>query len=427
MSLFSQLPEDFLHVVWKSLHFSLTDLQTSDGQAIQIISPGIHNLDAGPDFLDAQLRIGGVQWFGHVEIHLQSEDWYRHHHQTDPAYDPVVLHVVLAAGKRLAQRSDGSFIPELLLADRIPAAAVQRYHYLQLNQEAVPCADLQEQVPLQAKTDWIVQVSRQRLKQKVQSVRAHLQAHIQDWEQVLWEQMMRYIGGPINGEAFASLSQQLPYRLLQSYRSRPLALEALLLGGSGCLSGGPTDEYRDQLVAEWQFLRAKHQLKATPSYPLKFSRMRPAGFPTLRLAQMAHLIASFYPLGQLLELDGMKAWLKQEIRASAYWDTHYRLGVPRKPTPKRLGRMQKHTLLINVLLPLRWIQLSHQSPEPWQEILNMLRALPTENNRHTRPLTELGFPHEHALHSQGLIELYRSYCTPHRCLHCEIGQEILKG
>ena len=120
MSLFGQLPEDFLHVVWKSLHFSLSDLQTTDGQPIHIISPGTHNQDAGPDFLDAQLRIGGMQWFGHVEIHLQSEDWFRHKHQHDPAYDAVVLHVVLSSDRRLAQRSDGSQIPELCLEGRIP-------------------------------------------------------------------------------------------------------------------------------------------------------------------------------------------------------------------------------------------------------------------------------------------------------------------
>ncbi|MEM7654504.1 MAG: DUF2851 family protein [Bacteroidota bacterium] len=429
MSLFGQLPEDFLHVVWKSLHFSLSTLQTTDGQSIQIISPGIHNQDAGPDFLDAQLRIGGMQWFGHVEIHLDSEDWYRHKHQHDPAYDAVVLHVVGKSGKRLAQRSDGSHIPELSLEGRIPAEAVRRYHHLQLNQRQIPCEGLQDNISAAIKTQWVEELSRRRLQEKTQQMRLQLKQNVQDWDQVLWEQLMRYLGGPVNQAAFENLSQRIPYRILNSYRSRPLALEAVLLGGSGCLSGSAQDEYQEALQTEWQFLRAKHDLSASPPFALKFSRMRPAGFPTIRLAQMAQVITECYPLGQLLEPEGMQAFIAKEIRASHYWDTHYRVGIPGKGSPKRLGEMYKRILLTNVLLPLRWIQLHQKSDQgdPWQEISNTLQTFPKELNRHTRPLTSLKFPHQHAMHSQGLIELYRTYCEPHRCLHCEIGQEILSS
>jgi hypothetical protein len=50
--------EYLLHYVWKYRIFDRTDLQTVDGEPLEIIDPGVRNSDAGADFFNAKIRIG---------------------------------------------------------------------------------------------------------------------------------------------------------------------------------------------------------------------------------------------------------------------------------------------------------------------------------------------------------------------------------
>ena len=72
--------EQLLHYVWNHRLFPLKELQTSDGQTVEVIDPGLHNHHAGPDFFNAKVRIGRTLWVGNVEIHDKSSDWYIHGH-----------------------------------------------------------------------------------------------------------------------------------------------------------------------------------------------------------------------------------------------------------------------------------------------------------------------------------------------------------
>ena len=89
--------EALLHYVWKHRMLPLGDLLTTDGQLVEVIDPGLHNRNAGPDFFNAKMKIGGTLWVGNVEIHDRASDWYRHKHERDAAYNNVVLHLVRAS------------------------------------------------------------------------------------------------------------------------------------------------------------------------------------------------------------------------------------------------------------------------------------------------------------------------------------------
>ena len=61
--------EQLLQYVWKHKILPLGNLATTDGKAVEIIDPGLHNRNAGPDFFNAKMRIGETMWVGKVEIH----------------------------------------------------------------------------------------------------------------------------------------------------------------------------------------------------------------------------------------------------------------------------------------------------------------------------------------------------------------------
>jgi hypothetical protein len=122
------MKEDFLHFLWKHQKFSPSTLVSSQGEPITVIRPGIHNQNDGPDFLQAEIRIGELHWAGSVELHLKSSDWYRHQHQLDKAYDAVVLHVVWEDDLEVCL-ANGSLLPTLVLSNYVSQNEVNKLHH----------------------------------------------------------------------------------------------------------------------------------------------------------------------------------------------------------------------------------------------------------------------------------------------------------
>ena len=99
--------EQLLHYVWKHKLFPLSALTTTIGQDVEVIDPGLHNSNAGPDFFNAKVRINGTLWVGNVELHTKASEWFAHHHDRDTAYNNVVLHVVEEEDNCQAITEDG--------------------------------------------------------------------------------------------------------------------------------------------------------------------------------------------------------------------------------------------------------------------------------------------------------------------------------
>ncbi|MEX0331650.1 MAG: DUF2851 family protein [Puniceicoccaceae bacterium] len=93
-----QVLEMKVQQVWALQQFQTGCWMTQGGHNLSIRSPGVWNRGSGPDFQDAVLELDGEVRIGDVEIHLYREDWWRHGHASDPAYNKVILHVVLFAG-----------------------------------------------------------------------------------------------------------------------------------------------------------------------------------------------------------------------------------------------------------------------------------------------------------------------------------------
>ena len=103
--------EEDLQYAWQHKLYPAAGLHDTAGNPVRVLSPGWINHDAGTDFFNAKIIIGQQEWIGNVEVHLKASDWYRHDHHHNPAYDPVILHVVEHADI-VVTRPDGSPIPQ---------------------------------------------------------------------------------------------------------------------------------------------------------------------------------------------------------------------------------------------------------------------------------------------------------------------------
>ena len=116
--------EQLLHYVWKHKMFPLKPLKTADGEAVEVIDSGLHNHNAGPDFFNAKVKIGGTLWVGNVEIHNKASDWYVHKHEQDARYNNVILHVCGCIDTVVATQK-GDILPQIEL--EVPPHVMQHY------------------------------------------------------------------------------------------------------------------------------------------------------------------------------------------------------------------------------------------------------------------------------------------------------------
>ena len=425
--------EDFLHYIWQHQYFDKADLRTANGEEIQVLRPGQRNADAGPDFLNARLRLGEVEWNGAVEIHLRSSDWARHNHQIDPKYDQVVLHVVGSHDTDVA-RTNGSLIPTLALQARLGPELLARYQALVEAPAAapLPCAPLLGLVPEITKTMMTERALLERVERKADTV-MELHQHLgQDWEATAYHALMAAFGFQKNSEPLARLAKALPLAVLRRHRHDQRQLEALLFGQAGFLVENDetaSDAYIQDLRQEHEFLRHKYDLGATGMavHEWNYLRLRPANFPPVRLGQLAGLLHARPALFDALLTAQSVAALTEFFQVSVpeYWRTHFRPGRPGK-VPS-LGKASIDLLITNVVVPLRVAYARHVGqPAVVESSVALLSELPAEHNQFTDLYEALGFAHRTAADSQGLLALHKSYCVPRRCLHCAIGSRLVQ-
>ncbi|MDX2063572.1 MAG: DUF2851 family protein [Bacteroidia bacterium] len=423
----SRYPESLLQYAWQHRRYHAQSLLTTEGQPVCVVRPGTWNAGAGPDFLQAQVRIGKLEFHGHVELHVAGADWYTHGHATDPAYNPVVLHVVAQPSVTPPRRADGSRVPEVVLGDRLDPALLLRYGKLVATEGRLPCAAFFAEVPVVAKNVWFTSLGHARLLEKAEHHRATWVAAAHDWRQALWVALAGAMGGPTNRPAFETLAQRVPYTLLAQHRDQPLALEALLLGAAGLLES-PEDDYAQQLAQQWAHYGRLHQLTPLAPGVVSFGRMRPAAFPSLRLAQLAAIAGQRTDWLALLTATTAELGQWLQVPPSAYWQHHYRLGVPTaRPIRGGLGQAQVHHLLINTLLPFAVLYHTERGDYAAVEAAGeQLAGLPHEAHALARLYAGLGYRAPSALHTQGAVHLHRHYCQPRACLRCTVGHHILQ-
>lgn len=420
--------ESFLHFLWRSRRFDAQNLRTTELQSIEIQVVGEQNTHAGPDFFNARLRVGETIWAGNVEMHLRSSEWIAHGHSNDPAYDNVVLHVVFEEDQPIL-RENGERIPCLELKGRIPPKLLENYERLEHEQAWIPCEHFFRQVPDIVRLNWLDRLLVERLELKTIAIADTLKATENNWEEAFYRLLARNFGLKVNAEPFEALARSMPLLTLSRHKSSLLQVEALLLGQAGFLGEKLKDQWPRDLAREYRHLAHKYALEPLPVSQWKFLRLRPANFPTVRLAQFAamihqsvHLFSKILDTNNLRELENLF-----DVQPSDYWRNHFQLDKPSIIREKALGRDFVHLLVINTIVPFLFhYGKTKDLEEPQKRALLLLEDLPPEENTLVDGWAALGIPARHAFQTQALIHLKTRFCDQKRCLECAIGNAILK-
>ncbi len=423
------MKEDFIQYIWRFQQFNPLDLKTTRGEPLQIIRPGKLNRDGGPDFLEARIKIGDTEWAGNVEIHLRTSDWLKHHHHHDPAYENVILHVVLEEDLTIVYQ-EGACIPCLELRRHIRPGLAAAYEQLQAAKGWVPCHSFLPDY-LDARFNlWLDRLLVERLERKTTEMEQRLLELKMDWEACFYEQLLRGFGLRVNAEPAHVLARTLPLGILRKHKNRLLEIEALLFGQAGFLEETFEDDYPRILQQEYAFLRKKYDLHPLQRKSWKFLRMRPANFPTIRLAQFAQLFyQSEHLWSKLLSTSDIRE-IEQafSLKLSNYWQEHFFFDKASIRSAKSLGKARIHGLITNVLAPMVFLYGKYRSEVRFQDrALGWLEQLPAEKNKISRGWEKIGVKAKSAYESQALLQLKDQYCDRKQCLDCAVGNQMLRG
>ncbi|NER18435.1 DUF2851 family protein [Spongiivirga citrea] len=422
------MKEDFLHYIWKHKKFDFQNLKTEDGAAVVLKSVGSHNLHAGPDFFNATINIDGQLWAGNVEIHLKSSDWYAHHHENDPAYDNVILHVVWNHDTDVF-RKDNSAIPVLELSKYVDSNLIYKYEALVgKSLKWINCEHELPEVDEFLKQHWLERLYFERLEQKSTVIIKLLKDSKNDWDAVLFKMLTKGFGTNINGEAFFSLANSIDLGVVRKTHHDQLKLEALLFGQASFLDEEIESAYHKQLKKEYHFLKSKFQLDNQSVLPIQFFRLRPNNFPTIRLSQLASLYASTDSLfSKIITLKSKQDFYDLfEVKASSFWDTHYTFKKETAKRSKKLSELFIDLLLINTIIPLQFCYTQSQSKPNADAVLNIIQEIKAEKNGIVDRFGSLKMTSVNAMHSQALIQLKKEYCDRNLCLQCAVGSSLVK-
>ena len=427
--------ERHLQCIWADARLRPA-LATTGGLPVRVLDPGRWNGGGGPDFRGAVVEIGGAVRRGDVEVHVRAGDWFAHGHDRDPAYRDVVLHLAWYPPV------PGEAAPEVPLAllrdamrdrpgfsfDQIDPASYPRPAGSDL---ARPCRDaLRGAAPAEVAA-LLERAGRARLARKARELAARAD-RAGSRVQAFYEETLAALGFRANAAPMRALARSMPAAELAA-ASDDAARYALLLGRAGLLPpegarGLPPAWIASVWAAAFR-AGAVHAADARAGWTL--SGVRPANHPRARLAVAAALFRD--PEGLLRALEGVprddpRRWAREAAAAllRAARGASALLPPPRAGvrSPAALGPERARAILVNVVVPF----LGLDDPGAWR-LASEIRGEALSAPAREMAFRLLGGDHNPALYAgralrlQGLLELWRGYCSasPESCRTCPLA------
>jgi hypothetical protein len=423
------MTEEFLYYVWQYKLFSKNELLTTDFKEITILKSGIHNKNSGPDFLNSQLKIENQLWVGNVEMHVKSSDWYLHNHEEDLNFDAVILHVVWEHDAAVFMKNNQP-LPTFEIKNFVNEKVLVNYNSLIYSKQYwIPCEKQIQNIDPFLINNWLERLYFERLEQKSVFIKEVLVKTNQDFEAVLFQLIAKNFGLKVNGDSFFQLAKSVDFSVVRKEGFDIQKLTALFFGQAGFLTETVENEYFNTLKNEYQYLKHKHNLQSLSKNNFQFFRMRPQNFPTIRIAQLAALFFTHQNLfSKLMNISKKEDVYKLfSFDIQEFWKTHYTFESASKKSVKKLSKAFVDLLLINTIIPLKFVYLQRKGALEEEAILQLIKQITSEKNSIIDQFLALKITSKNALESQALLELKNNYCTKKRCLQCAIGNILLRS
>lgn len=274
---------------------------------------------------------------------------------------------------------------------------------------------------------FLQRLSIERLEEKTMQFISQFEIIKNDWESTCYHSICYSLGLKLNSNSFLQLSKRIPISIINKHKDNLHQIEAIFFGVAGFLHN-VQDKYGLSLRKEYLFLKHKYSLLEMDESEWLFLRLRPASFPTVRIAQLAQLLQLHSGLFSKVISCITYSELRQtfQVTVSDYWFHHYHFKKASTFKNKSLGNQLIDAIIINTICPLLFVYAKRKKQIKYQQrAIQFMEEINAENNTITRKFNEYGVKSYNAMQSQALIQLKTKYCDAKKCLNCNVGNKLL--
>lgn len=416
--------ENLLQYLWKYKIFSKLDFKDTDGNPIEILDFGTLNTNSGPDFSLAKIKTKNIVLAGNIEIHVKSSDWYFHNHDLQKDYQSVILHVVYFNDTDVSELKEAG-IPTLELKDYINEKILAKYQTLENQYQFIPCESIFDasKVPFLFSEETLLK----KLDEKSIEIEQLLAQSKNNYEAVLFQKLAYSFGLKVNAEIYQNIAENIDFKIIQKISQNQFQLESLLFGKGNLLE--KETETNQKWKREFEFLKIKFKI-SEQTFPVKFLRLMPPSFPTIRFSQLAmlyHLQPNlFSKILKAKNIQELKS-LFEKVKTSDFWENHYTFEkTSEEKIEKKLSDDFIEILIINAVLPTIYTYFKNINSEKTDQVLEFYKNLSPEKNSIISSWKKLNVKFSSALETQAFLYHHKHLCSYKNCLNCNIGLKILK-
>ncbi len=270
------------------------------------------------------------------------------------------------------------------------------------------------------------------------------------WEQIFYELIFEALGYSKNKVPMYELAKAAEIKFIKTLNGENFIdkIEAALFNIANLFNDNlkadseNLSDYIKNIVKNWQKIKHLYDGKILTDIEWHFFKLRPQNFPTIRIAGGARFLNQLINhnlinviVKKIKEIHNINVLIGSVknlfvIKADGYWKEHFVFEKPIKNEIKYfVGIQRADEIMVNVIFPFFLVYFEvFKQPENGKKILQMYNVF-TQNidNSIVEEVAELlGMSKyiEKTIITQGILEIFRNYCSKNKCPDCPIGVEI---